>query len=859
MEFKKENQIKARIRELEKLIIKYDKSYYQLNESLVSDAEYDLLRAELKKLEEEYPALKSKEGLNDKVGFKAAEKFVKVKHEKPMLSLANSFSFEDLKNFLERIRRFLQIDDAAPATVIPVHAEPKIDGISFTAYFEDGKLKYAATRGDGFIGEEVTENIKTINGFPLTLDMTKVEDEIPTILEVRGEIYMAKSEFVKLNNLRKEQEQSLFANPRNVASGSIRQLDANITASRNLSYFAYGIGNFTASNELQDKINSQFQLLTFLKQLGFTTNPLNQLLNSFEDIKQYYSQISDLRFSLDYDIDGVVLKLDDFMLQERLGFIARHPRWAVAHKFPSKNAKTRVEDIMLQVGRTGAITPVAKLVPINIGGVMVARATLHNFDEIERLDIRCGDMVLVERAGDVIPKIIKVIEEDSHNIEIGNSNMVNNNSDSLNNKPNENGNIDSVSNSSNVAHKEYKEQIYSDNDGVIDKGKNLTNEQQIDLRDQTDKKDQKNQNTHNIKNIQNAPNIENIPNTENKNHNLQNRQSFIIPKSCPICNAELIRDEDDAIIRCSNKRYLCNGQKIESLKHFVSKRAFDIEGLGEKQIEYFSDIGLINDFADIFKLEEKNNDLEDEHKLEKQKGFGKKSIEKLFANINKARNIKLEKFIYALGILNIGEQTASVLAREFESYQRFYDFLYEIAKMKNHYVEDIENGDMLKMENSNTDRVKNSDIGKIERANDIEKVRDNDINNLIMINRIINIDGIGKTVVNSLARFASDQYNLNLLQELKGLLKISDYEEINILNSVISGKTIVFTGSLSQMSRSEAKNKAASLGAIVTNTVSKKTEIVVAGEKSGSKLSKAEEYGIKILDEEEWLAVLNNL
>ena len=669
--------------EYEKLIIQiniYDKQYYQDNHSQISDAEYDKLRNRLNKIEADYPNIIKPDSPSQKVGYKVQTEFKKIKHSSAMLSLANGFIQDDIADFIVRVQKFLNIDYFPNIAV-----EPKIDGISFVARFVNGKFTTGITRGDGTVGEDITENLKVIKNFPLNL--TK---DFPDNFELRGEIYMSKDDFKLLNDRQEENKQKIFANPRNAASGSLRQLDVAITAQRNLSYFIYSV---IADNNFAD---NQYQSLNKIQKLGFSVNPYIKNFTSLGEIIDFYNYINDERYNLPYDIDGMVYKVNDFNLQNRLGHVARSPRWAIAHKFPAEIAKTKLLDITVQVGRTGALTPVADLTPVNIGGVIVSRSSLHNEDEIERKDIRVNDIVTIKRAGDVIPQIVAV-----------------------------------------------------------------------DLKKR------------------------------------QHTEKFIFPKKCPICNAKIVKLADEAVARCSAE-FTCKAQILGRLKHFASKAAFDIEGLGEKQIEFLYEKNYIKNILDIFKLEEKNNNSL--IRLENFPGWGKKSTENLFTAIKTKKSIDLDRFIYALGIRYVGVNTAQILAKNYISAQQWLEQML-LA------LEDPENQ---------------------------------------AYHTILNIDGIGSKVVDKLLAYFSYQENVSLGTELIKILTIKDYQISTATTSKISGKNIVFTGSLNDFTRLEAKSIAQRLGAKVQAAISNKTDYLVAGMASGSKLKKAQQLGIKILNEQEW-------
>jgi len=671
------------IEQLRKQITKYNHEYYINDAPSISDAEYDQLFQRLLGLEKMFPQFKSEDSPTNTVGSLILDKFSKHEHKIPMLSLGNSFSYEDVEDFIERIKRFLLIDYFPD-----IFCEPKIDGVSFSATYEHGSLTIGSTRGDGYVGENITKNIKTIAGLPHHIKNS------PAFLEVRGEIYIEKQDFEILNSNQLAEGKNKFANPRNSAAGSLRQLDTSITASRPLKYFVYAIGYSS-----EQFANNQEQLLAKLSQMGFQTNPLFSSANSLEKILEFYNKLQLMRTNLAYEIDGVVYKVNEFSLQERLGFIARSPRFATAHKFPAIIGQTKLHDITIQVGRTGILTPVAELEPINIGGVKVSRATLHNFQEIERLDIRIGDTVLLHRAGDVIPKIT---------------------------------------------------------------GINFAN-----------------RSDHLIK--------------------------FITPENCPSCNSKLHVDPIEVIVRCDNGLN-CPKQLSESIKHFVSKNAIDIDGMGAKQVEFFLEKGFIKNPADIFHLRELNDSSF--IKLENLPGWGSKSVQNLFDNIEKSKQVTLPKFIYSLGIRHIGESNAKILAKEFQSAERF---LYSMLKLAQ---------------------------------------GDSDIFDLLD-----NLDGIGNKILIDIIHFFKCQQNVTTINKLLNILTITDFQDTST-STTLSGQIIVFTGSLATISRSEIKAQAEKMGAKVSASVSSSTNLVVAGDKAGSKLKKALELGIKTISEDEWIKIV---
>jgi DNA ligase (NAD+) len=694
-------KILLEIENLKAEIAKHDTAYHTMDAPLILDSEYDELRKKLEEYRQNYPQFFDQQ--KEKVGGKTLDNFSKIRHAKPMLSLANGFSREDISDFIDRVKRFLGLDKkdevvdlfSAPNPKLELFCEVKIDGLSFSARFENGKLIHAATRGDGFEGEDVTQNIKVIAGFPQVLNSSNP----PKIFEIRGEIYMGKKDFAELNIRQEEQGAKIFANPRNAAAGSLRQLDPTITASRKLSYFAYAVGEFS-----DDFIcNSQSQLHKKLQDFGFKDEPHSRLCADIDDVIKLYEEINDSRYQFDYDLDGMVYKVNDFALQERLGFVARSPRWAIAHKFAAEKAKTEIENIIIQIGRTGALTPVAELRSVNIGGVVVSRTTLHNQDEIIRKDIRVHDIVLIQRAGDVIPQVLEV-------------DLSKRKSDSV---------------------------------------------------------------------------------------------AFIFPKNCPVCGFEIVKNDDDVILRC-NGGLSCAAQLKETLKHFVSKDAFDIIGLGKKQIENFFIEGRIKSFVDIFKLEE--NEKNSPNPLHEKIGWGEKSIKNLFLAINQKRIISLEKFIYAIGIRHVGETTSKVLAQHFAYYKKFIEVMLRLAKLES--VEDQEE-----------------------------------------YQAFVAIDGIGEKMAQAVLDYFRDERNLKMVLDLENELQIEDVV-IKNSDSKFAGKSIIFTGTLEKMTRAEAKKKAEDLGMKVVGSVSSKTDFVVAGAEAGSKLKKANELGLKVLNEDDWLEMI---
>jgi DNA ligase (NAD+) len=670
---------------------KHDEAYYQRDAPTVSDAEYDALRRRYEAIEKRFPDLRTLESLSRKVGAAPARGFAKVRHALPMLSLQNAFSEEDVADFVARIRRFLNLkeDEALSFT-----AEPKIDGLSMSLRYEDGVLVSAATRGDGEEGEDVTANIKTLKEVPHQLKGRSP----PAVCEVRGEVYMTKGEFLELNKRQAAAGEQVFANPRNSAAGSLRQKDASITASRSLHFFAYGWGQMS-----EMPADTQSGMLKWMAASGFKTNPLWKLCKSADELLAFHHDIELKRATLDYDIDGVVYKVDRLDWQGRLGFVSRSPRWAIAHKFAAEKAMTVVRDIEIQVGRTGALTPVAKLEPVSVGGVVVQNATLHNADEIARLDVRIGDTVTIQRAGDVIPQVLGVVMEK---------------------RP-------------------------------------------------------------------------------------KDAKPYHFPKKCPCpLHTEVVRDataagEEGAVARCTGE-FACPYQRVEHLRHFVSRRAFDIEGLGEKQIQLFFEQGWVREPADIFMLEARNAKI----KLQEVEGYGEVSVRNLFGAIEARRQVSLERFIYALGMRHVGDTTARVLARGYGSWKAFHDAALKLVEKDQETREEMDN-----------------------------------------------LDQIGDAVIDSLAAYFGEKHNRDIVDRLTEQVRILDAEKPRA-DSVVAGKTVVFTGSLEKMTRDEAKAMAERLGAKTAGSVSKKTDYVVAGPGAGSKLTKAKESGVTVLTEDEWFELI---
>jgi len=697
-----EAQAKAELKRLAAEIAVHDKRYYQEDAPTVTDAEYDTLRQRNAAIEARFPDLVRADSPSKRVGAAPTGKFKKVRHALPMLSLDNAFAEQDVVDFVMRIRRFLKLGEDEK---LAFSAEPKIDGLSMSLRYEGGELVTAATRGDGAEGEDVTANIRTLEDVPKKLKGRNV----PDICEVRGEVYMTKHAFLALNERQKAAGDTIFANPRNSAAGSLRQKDPKITASRPLGFFAYAWGEMSAM-----PADTQSGMIKWFEACGFKTNPLTKLCRTTEELIAFHRKIEEERAELDYDIDGVVYKVDRIDWQERLGFVSRTPRWGIAHKFPAERAITILKDIEIQVGRTGALTPVGKLDPVGVGGVIVQNVTLHNEDYIKGIggdgeplrdgrDIRIGDTVIVQRAGDVIPQVVDV---------------------------------------------------------VIDK----------------------------------RP---------------KNAKPYHFPKKCPcFLHTDLVREEtatgeEGARTRCTGE-FACPYQKVQHLMLFVSRRAFDIEGLGEKQIELFFEKDWVKEPADIFTLERKHRD-----QLLEEEGFGETSVRNLFNAIEARRSIALDRFIYALGIRQVGETTALALARGYGSWKAFHEAGLKVAK------------------------------------GDEETIAEMDA-----------LDQICDTVIRAVAAYFGESHNRGIVERLTKEVKILDAEKPK-KDTAIAGKTVVFTGALEKMTREEAKAQAERLGAKAAGSVSKKTDYVVAGPGAGSKLADAKKFGVTVLTEDEWLKLVS--
>ena len=665
-----------------------DALYYQDDNPALTDAEYDALRKELIALEREHPHLIRKDSPTQSVGVKPSGKFGKIKHSVPMLSLDNAFSDEDVSDFVARIKRFLSLAEDAQ---LALTAEPKIDGLSAALRYEKGKFISGATRGDGQVGEDVTANLATLDTVPKTLNGSN----FPDVLEIRGEVYIAHADFETMNAAQAAAGKSEYKNPRNAAAGSLRQIDPSVTASRPLKFFAYTWGEVSTPFA-----ETQMEAVAKMADWGFSVNQQMRRHAGPKEMVTHYTEILNDRAGLGYDIDGVVYKVDELALQERLGFVSRAPRWAIAHKFPAEKAITTIESIDIQVGRTGSLTPVARLQPITVGGVVVSNATLHNADEIARLGVKAGDRVEIQRAGDVIPQVLRVVED----------------------------------------------------------GKG-------------------------------AP--------------------FVFPSTCPICSAAVSADVDektgkqDVVRRCTNG-LACPAQGVQALVHFVSRQVFDIDGFGEKQVEAFYEKDLIKEPADIFTLRARNEEI----KLESWEGFGETSAAKLFDAIDARRDIPFDRVLYSLGMRHVGRTNSRLIAQHFMRWEKFWEA-----------VPDLQNPESEPYQ------------------------------------ALLGIDGMGQAALGSLAGFFESASHQKIVERLVSHLNIQD-AEVPTSDSPVAGKIVVFTGKLERFSRDEAKARAQSLGAKVSGSVSKKTDYLVAGPGAGSKLKKAEAAGVKVLTEDEWLALI---
>ena len=675
-----ESSNQVRVTELHQLLNQYNHQYYVLDQPTVPDVEYDRLMRELIALETATPALKTIDSPSQRVGGEALKSFTQVTHQLPMLSLDNVFSAQEWQAFVTRISDRLKTNSS-----IKFCAEPKLDGLAVSIRYEKGVFVQAATRGDGSVGENITENVRTIKSIPLTLS----GNDYPDVLEVRGEVFMPKASFNKLNETAIAKNEKTFANPRNAAAGSLRQLDSKITAKRNLAFYAYGLGyvEHQQSTEQGEQwlATSHYQRLCQLKALGLPMCPEVKLLENSALVDDFYQDILNQREQLSYEIDGTVFKVDDIALQQQLGFVARAPRWATAYKFPAQEELTLLQEVEFQVGRTGAITPVARLQPIFVGGVTVSNATLHNQDEIERLGVKVGDTVIIRRAGDVIPQIVSVV-------------------------------------------------------------------------------------------------LEKRP---------DNAQDVIFPSECPVCQSAVIKIEGEAVLRCTGGLF-CGAQRKEAIKHFSSRKALDIDGLGDKLVEQMVDEGLIKTPADLFGLTELT--------ISTMERMGQKSASNLITSIENSKSTTLAKFIYALGIREVGEATANNLAQHLLT------------------------------------------LAAIRTANE---------------EQLQKVDDVGVIVAKNITNFFKQPHNLEVVEQLEQLLSWPDIVQKSVDELPLAEQTFVLTGTLSQMGRNDAKAKLQALGAKVSGSVSAKTHFLVAGEKSGSKLTKAQDLGVTVMTEDELVALFN--
>ncbi len=669
---KKEEQIIIdKLNELSKKINKHNYLYHTLDKPIISDADYDKLIKENNNIEKKYPHLVLENSPNNFVGSKVKDKFEKIEHLSQMFSLSNAFNKDDIVEYIKRTNKYL---NKPHTNIFKFLSEPKIDGLSLNLLYKKGKLVSAGTRGNGFIGENVTDNITNIKDIPFNL-----KNDFPETIEIRGEIFINKNDFKHINSKLGMKEK--FANARNAAAGSLRQLDTKISHKRPLKFIAHGIGE---SSKIYKTIDEYYN---DLKNWNIPISNLYAVCYSTDDIFKHYNKIDKIRNDIKYDIDGLVIKIDSFDLQKRLGYVGKNPRWAIALKFSSEKAQTIIENISFQVGRTGAITPVARLKPVTIGGVVVSNASLHNFDEIYKKNINILDVVEIERAGDVIPYVTKLI----------------------------------------------------------------------------------------------------------KKHN-KNTKKISIPKNCPICKSKTIKENDEAVLRCSNK-YQCSSQIVGQLIHFISKKSLNIDGFGEKQVKQFFELNFINKYEDIFDLKKYKK------KILELDGWGKLSFNNLINSIDKSKNITLEKFIYSLGIRYIGEINSEILANEFK------------------------------------------DLNKL-------------VNSIRKIERLSNIDGLGPKAISSLVEFFSNENNLKSVKTLQMILNISNPIELR-KNNFFTNKNIVFTGTLASLSRDEAKYIAKSNGAKILSAISKNTDYLIIGDNAGSKAQKANLLGIKIINEKEFLEKIN--
>ncbi len=761
-----EGEAREELASLAHALSRHDLAYYQSDEPDISDAEYDSLKRRALEIEAAFPGLTTSDSPSQIVGAAASSQFAEVRHGVPMLSLDNAFAAEDVTDFEARIRRFLNL----PSTdVVAIAAEPKIDGLSASLRYEDGVLVRGATRGDGKAGEDVTANLRTISDIPARLSGSGW----PEVIEIRGEVYAPNDAFDAFNAAAEAAGQRTYANPRNFAAGSLRQKDATITATRPLRFFAYAWGEVSAPFA-----TTQSEALSVFRSWGLPVNPRSQRVEGTDELLAYYAELQADRAGLGYDIDGVVYKVDRLDWQSRLGFVARSPRWAIAHKFPAQQAQTVLDGIDIQVGRTGSLTPVARLHPVTVGGVVVRNATLHNEDEIARKDVRIGDTVILQRAGDVIPQIVAVVPDK---------------------RP-----ADAV--------------------------------------------------------------------------------PYVFPTHCPVCGSEAIREEGEARRRCTGG-LICDAQIVERLRHFVSRRAFDIEGLGEKQIVAFHERGWFKEPADIFRLARDNARLDE---LRAEDGYGETSVRNLVAGIDARRTIALDRLIFGLGIREIGEQTSLLLARHFGSWAAFAEAGERAAGgipsndwtrlSEGHGVSDRTLAVMAAAELSPADPWPEAPLdqklslafpGIAAPARRALAGLAPDWPSIVRLantarfegpsptlQEIAGISGVGPVAARAVADFFHEPHNRTVVANLLDQLDTVQDAERPQADSPVSGKTVVFTGAMERFTRDEAKTRAESLGAKVSGSVSKKTDYVVAGPGAGSKLAEAQKHGVAVLSEDEWLTLI---
>ena len=795
-----EAQAKAELKRLAAEIAAHDKRYYQEDKPTVTDAAYDALRARNAAIEARFPTLIRADSPSRRVGAAPTGRFKKVRHALPMLSLDNAFEEQDVIDFAARIRRFLKLGEDEK---IAFSAEPKIDGLSMSLRYEDGELVTAATRGDGAEGEDVTANIRTLKDVPQQLK----GKHVPKVCEVRGEVYMTKADFLKLNKRQADAGEPIFANPRNSAAGSLRQKDPSVTASRPLGFFAYAWGQMS-----ETPADSQSGMVKWFASCGFKTNPLTKICHSVEQLLAFHREIEQRRARLDYDIDGVVYKVGRLDWQERLGFVSRSPRWAIAHKFPAERAMTVLKDIEIQVGRTGALTPVAKLEPVGVGGVVVQNATLHNEDYIKGIggngeqlregrDIRVGDTVIIQRAGDVIPQVVDVV-------------------------------------------------------------------------------------------------LEKRP---------KDAKPFPFPTVCPVCGSHAVREEGEAVRRCTGG-LICPAQQVERLRHFVSRNAFDIEGFGETYVQLFFEKNLVREPADIFKLPDRFQDIKralEEHRKDvravgkptksakgtrkKKEDEGEKSVRNLINAINARREISLDRFIFALGIRHVGERTAKALSKQFKDAASLikgiasagdgqpgsaWIELSNVPKIgsvtRDRLLKNTAVGDRgqlsLDLDFSTKEVPRSLNLSKTQRASLLKHYKsDGALRSALQraksqqptdaYKRLADDSEIGTVATNSLIQFFSEKHNKKAVEALLAAIKIKRAEAI-AHDSPVSGKSVVFTGTLERMTRDEAKAVADRLGAKVSSSVSKKTDLLIAGREPGSKLAEGQKHGVRVISEEEWMKLI---